>query len=97
MPGAVRRALDGAVDSERRYGQTLSVAKDGRLEVKAARDGGLKMTRQGLVIDREQVGEKNRPPLDYIREPEAGASAADLRAKICEILAALKKTGNMRG
>jgi hypothetical protein len=97
VTGAVRRALDGQIDSQRRYGETLSVAKDGRLEVKAVRGGGLKMTRQGLAVDQAQVGEKNRPPLPFIREPASGASAADLRETLCELLRAMRKTGNMRG
>lgn len=100
MPGAVRRALDGQIDSNRRYGQTLEVAQDGRLEVKAAPGGGLKMTRQGLVIDQAQVGEKNRPPVSMIKEPLEGASSTEkldnLRAAFIDLLAELKRTGRMR-
>ena len=51
MPGRVRRALDGGVESTQRYGNTLQVANDGRLEVATRRNGGLKVTKDGLSID----------------------------------------------
>jgi hypothetical protein len=95
MPGAVRRALDGQIDTQRRLGQTLDV-KDGRMEVKAARNGGLKMTRQGLVIDQEQVGEKNLSPCNLVRDLDSGASAATIVEKVNELLKELRRTGRMR-
>lgn len=98
MPGAVRRALDGQIDSQRRYGQTLEVAKDGRLEVKAAPGGGLKMTRQGLVLDQAQVGERNRPPMERQSELDASsATAAEVAAAFNALLREMKRTGRVRG
>lgn len=98
MPGRVRRALDGGVESQQRYGDTLKVAKDGRLETNVARGGGLKVTRQGLMVDMEVVGEKNRPMLDAQTDLDtATATAADIAGALNNLYATLRKTGNMRG
>lgn len=96
--GRLRRYLDGGIDSDQRNGRSLEVGKDGRLEAKIAVGGGLEISeREGLRIRLEDLGEKNRPMLNSIRDPEAGATAADLRLKLMEILKELRRTGNMRG
>lgn len=98
VPGAVRRALDGQIDSQRRYGNTVEVAHDGRLEVKAAPGGGLKMTRQGLVVDQAQVGERNYKPIAMQRELDTStATAAQLATAFNALLSELRRTGRMRG
>lgn len=96
MPGRVRRSLDGGVDSERRFASSLSVQKDGRLGARLARNSGLEETRQGLRINKAEVGEKNRPMLNTIRDPESGATAADLRVTMIELLREMRRTGRMR-
>ena len=95
LPGKVRRALDGAIESSQRYGDGMDVV-DGRLQPKAARGGGLKVTRDGLMVDMEQVGEKNRPQLSAIRNLATTATTADLIAKLNEVLSELQRTGNMK-
>lgn len=95
MPGRVRRSLDGQILSKQRNGETIQVM-DGRLEVRVADGGGLKMTSQGLMVDLTQTGEKNRPPLDRIMDPVSGATTTQLRATIIELLAELRRTGSMR-
>jgi len=94
MPGSVRRALDGQIESRQRNGDTLEVS-GGRLEVRAG--AGLKQTRQGLVVDMEQVGEKNRPPLKSISDLSSSSTAAQVATAFNDLLSALRKTGNMRG
>ena len=95
LPGRVRRALDGSIDSQQRYGDSVKVAEDGRVEVNVVDGGGLKMTKQGLMVDLEQVGEKNRPVMNRVADPESTA-ATDVYATVLEILAELRRTGNMR-
>lgn len=70
MPGRVRRALDGGVESTQRYGDTLEVAQDGRLEVRMSRNGGLKRTADGLALSSGGVGEMNRSQLSRIKDVE---------------------------
>ena len=94
MPGQVRRALDGQILSEQRNGESIEV-DDGRLEARVARGGGLKRTRAGLVIDAEQVGERNRPPIDRLDVPST-VTAAALHSWALDLVKALKKTGRMR-
>jgi hypothetical protein len=95
LPGRVRRALDAHIESKQRFGDTLEVASDGRLETRVARNGGLKQTKDGLTVDVEQVGEKNRPTLGRISDP-ASAAAADIHTTLVELLKELRRTGNMR-
>ena len=68
MPGRVRRALDGGVESTQRYGDTLEVAQDGRLEVRMSRNGGLKRTADGLAMADAEAGEMNRAQLNRIKD-----------------------------
>jgi len=97
LPGRVRRALDGSVDSTRRFGDTIEVAPDGRLESRLAKGGGLKMTREGLMLDLKLAGEKNRPQLNNVRELAPTATTADLIVKMNELLKESMRTGNMKG
>jgi hypothetical protein len=96
MPGQVRRALDGQILSSQRNGDSLEVT-GGRLGVRAARGGGLKQTRNGLVVDQAQVGEKNHKPIDRMQDLASGATAAQIAAAHNALLAAMRKTGRMRG
>lgn len=95
LPGQVRRALDGQILTSQRNGESLEVS-GGRLEVRAARGGGLKQTREGLVVDQAQVGEKNRDPIDRQNNLASTATAAQIAAAYNALLAQLKKTGAMR-
>lgn len=70
QPGRVRRALDGGVESRQRYGDTLEVAADGRLEVKVSRSGGLKLTRDGLTLESSEAGEMNLEVMNRIQDVE---------------------------
>lgn len=97
MSGRIRRALDGAVDSERRFGNTLEVSKEGRLEVKIAKGQPIKQTRQGLVIDEQAVGEMNREPMRAIDDIPTGSTLAVTITKVNELLAELRRTKNLRG
>lgn len=94
--GRLRRALDGAIDSTRRYGDTLEI-KDRRLEAKVTPGGGLVQTKRGLEVDALALGEKNRPPLSFIRDIDAAATNATINSKLNEILGELRRTGRMRG
>ena len=95
MPGRVRRALDGGVESFQRYGNTTEVV-NGKVETKAARGGGLLVTDHGLMLDPAKVGEKNRPELNFIRDLSSSASTADVIEKLNELLAELRRTSHMR-
>lgn len=97
MPGRIRRALDGQIDTKRRLGETLDIAPDGRMEVKAAKGGGLKMTRQGLMVDQEAVGEKNRPMLNFLADIPSGSATSVVLTKVNDLLKELRRTGHMRG
>jgi hypothetical protein len=97
VPRRVGRALEGAVDTDRRYGDTLDVQRDGRLDVRIAKGSPLRMTRRGLDIDPGVIGEKNRAPLKHIADVASGATLAETQATLNEILAELRKTKNMRG
>jgi hypothetical protein len=93
--GRLRRALDGQVDSSRKFGDTLEVDKDGRLGTRLARDSGLQMTRQGLKLDPIAVGDKNHEPMKFIRDPVSTA-AADVHATLVELLAELRRSKRMK-
>jgi hypothetical protein len=95
MPGSVRRALDGQILSSQRNDDSLGVT-GGRLGVRAARGGGLKQTRNGLMVDQAQVGEKNRAPIARQQDLEASPTTAEIAAAHNELLAQLRKTGRMR-
>jgi hypothetical protein len=95
LPGQVRRALGGHIESAQRNGDTLEVSTEGRLEVKIAPGSGLVMTPQGLMIDPKEVGDKNRPPVDKVDVP-ATVTAAALHAWATTLVAELKRTGRMR-
>lgn len=96
--GRIRRALDGATDSSRRYGDTLEVDKSGRLEIRVAKGtSGLKLTKRGLELDMGAVGEKNRPQLSHMRDLESTAVLADVIEKVNELFKELRRTNNMKG
>ncbi len=95
MPGRVRRALDGQIDTQRRLGPSLDVDRDGRMVAKLAPNSGLKETRQGLALDAQALGEKNRPQMARIKDP-ASSSAADVHATVIELLEALRRSGRMK-
>lgn len=97
LPGRVRRALDGAVDTQRRVDESLAVDKEGRLGTKLARSGGLKMGPDGLELDSKFVGEKNHDPMPLIKELSTTPSAADVAAAFNELLRELRRTKRMRG
>jgi hypothetical protein len=93
----VRRALDAQVDTERRLNDTLAVDKDGRMGIKAARGGGLVETKQGLMVDKSQVGEMNREPIAIQRDLDpTTATAAQIATALNALLKELRRTGNMR-
>jgi hypothetical protein len=94
--GRVRRALDGAIDTQRRNGDTLDVV-DGRLDVKLARGTALRVTRTGLDIAPSALGDKNRDSMSFVRDAATGATAADLVTKVNELLAELRRTKRMHG
>jgi hypothetical protein len=96
LPGQVRRALDAQILTSQRNQESLEVS-GGRLGVRAARGGGIKQTREGLVVDQEQVGEKNRPPIDRQGSLATGATAAQIAAAHNDLLDELRRTGRMRG
>jgi hypothetical protein len=93
--GRLRRALDGQVDTGRKINESLDVDSDGRLGTRLARDSGLQMTRQGLRLDPIAVGDKNREPMKFIRDP-ASTAAADIHATLVELLAELRRSKRMR-
>lgn len=97
MPGRVRRALDGAVDTTRRVDESLAVDKEGRLGTKLARSGGLRMGKDGLEVDPIVVGDKNLAPIDRIADIPSGSSASDILAVVNSLLAELRRTKRMRG
>lgn len=98
VPGRVRRALDGAVDSDRRVNGSMTVDKEGRLGTKLARSGGLKMGPDGLELDPIAVGDKNLAPIDGIAELNTGtATAAVVAAAFNSLLSELRRTKRMRG
>jgi hypothetical protein len=97
LPGQVRRALDGHIDSSQRNGETLGVAKDGRLEVRAAKGGGLSQTKQGLVVDPKAVGDKNHSPIERQADLVAAPGVAAISTAFNALLKELKRTGRMRG
>jgi hypothetical protein len=84
-----------------RFGTSIEVAKTGKIETKVVPGGGLMVTDDGLMIDVEQVGEKNRSPINRIQEPASNATlataVATLRSSVIELLDELRRTGNMRG
>lgn len=96
LPGRVRRSLDAHVDTDRRINSSLDVDKDGRLGAKLARNSGLTMTRDGLKLDPQQLGDKNRPPIDRLQELSTSASTSDLISAYNELLRQLSKSGRMR-
>ena len=97
VPRRVGRALEGAVDTDRRYGDTLDVQTDGRLDVRIAKGSALRMTRRGLDIDPQELGDKNHPQLKHIADVASGATLAETQSTLNEILAELRKTKNMKG
>lgn len=96
LPGQVRRALDGHINSQQRNGESLEVGKDGRLEARLDPAGGLTMSRQGLALDALAVGDKNRDPMSKVSLSNT-VSAASVHAALLELLAELRRTGRMRG
>lgn len=101
LPGSVRRALDGHIDSTQRNGATLEVGTTGRLEVKAAPGGGLTQTKQGLKVDPVAVGDKNHAPIDRQQDLLAASLSTtqrltQLEAAANALYAELRRTGRMR-
>jgi hypothetical protein len=101
VPGRVRRALDGAVESDQRYGDGLDVAKDGKVRVCLARNSGLKTTKRGLEIDvnSDLVGDKNREALNGVKafNDTAAATTTELADKMNELLREMRRVGEMKG
>lgn len=101
MPGRVRRALDGGVESRQRFGNTMEIAPDGRQEVKAAKGGGLKLTPDGLAVDKAALTEVELPKINRISEPASNATlataVATLRTSYIALLDELRRAGFMRG
>lgn len=95
--GRLRRALDGATDSDRRFGDSLEVGSDGRLEVRLAHGAPLRKTRRGIELDIEKLGEPNRPQLNLVRDLSSSATTADLIDKVNEMLSELRRTRHMKG
>ena len=89
------RLMEGSVDTDRTYGDSIDPASDGRLEVKASKKGGLKVTPQGLAID-FTPGEKNLVKMIPIDDIATGATAADILATVNELLQAHRDTKRMR-
>lgn len=96
-PGALRRSLDGGVESSQRFNGTMAVDKDGRLGAQLARGGGLVMTRDGLKVDVGVVGDKNREMMKQVADLATGASAATIVTKVNELLDELRRTKRLRG
>lgn len=95
--GRLRRALDGAIDTDRRNGNTLDVT-DGRLDVKLARGTALRVTRTGLDITPSALGDKNHSSMNYVRDVQTNTpSVYTLQLKVNELLAELRRTKRMHG
>lgn len=95
LPGQVRRALDGHIDSAQRNGETLEVSRRGQLEVRLAPGGGLTQTRQGLVADKAataKANDKMERQSDLVSSP----TTTQLAAAVNALLAELRRTGRMR-
>lgn len=97
LPGQVRRALDGQIDTDRRINKTLAVDKDGRMGTNVAPGGGLTLTSKGLVVDKAIVGDRNLPQMSHIRDLETTATAAEVLSKVNELLKELRRTGRVKG
>ncbi len=95
LPGQVRRALDGHIESSQRNGESLEVSASGRLEVRAAKGGGLTQTKRGLVVDPVAVGDKNHSAMSRTAVPTT-VSAAALHAWATALVSELHRTGRMR-
>lgn len=98
-PGRVRRALDGAAVSGKRYGDALQIdPKTGRLDLKIPNDSPLTLTKRGLELDPSKLGDKNRDAMRAITDiDETTATAALNAAKLNEILAELRRTKRLKG
>lgn len=96
-PGALRRSLDGGVETSQRFNGSMSVDKDGRLGASLARDGGLVMTRDGLKVDVGSLGDKNHSMMRQVADLATGASAATILLKVNELLDELRRTKRLRG
>ena len=97
LPGRVRRALDGAVDTARRVDESLTVDKSGRQGVNLARTGGLTLGPDGLQLDSQAVGDKNHAPMALSKDVSSSATLADLISAYNELLSELRRTKRMRG
>lgn len=95
MPGRVRRALDAKIDTDRRNDESLSV-KDGRLGVRIATGQPFEVTREGLKFT-GTLGDPNREMMRHIADPPSGATAADLRSTLIEMLTEMRRTKRLRG
>lgn len=95
LPGRVRRHLDAAIDTDRRNGHSLDVI-EGRLDVKIAPGQPFEVSRDGLKFT-GQMGEQNRAQMRHIADPPSGASAADLRMTLIEVLGELRRTKRLKG
>lgn len=97
VPRRVGRVLEHAVQSDSRYGNTLEVGQDGRLDIKLTRnDSGLELTKEGLRLADAARGEMNRPQMNRVDDLATGASAATILAKVNELLAELRRTTHMK-
>lgn len=98
-PGRVRRAIDGAIVGDKRYGDSLEIdPKTKRLNLKLPADSPLTVTKRGLEFDVSKLGDKNRDPMRAITDvDETTATAATNAAKLNEILAELRRTKRLKG
>jgi hypothetical protein len=97
VPRRLGRLMEGAVDTNRTYDDTMDVAPNGRLGVRVAKGSILRQTKRGLDIDPQAVGEKNRPQLAHITDIAAGSTLAETITTFNALLAELRRTKNMRG
>lgn len=96
-PGALRRALDGGVESGQRFNPSMAVDKDGRLGTQLARNGGLKMTRDGLAVDIGTVGDKNHDMMKQVPDLSSSAALSDVISRMNTLLDELRRTKRLRG
>jgi hypothetical protein len=97
QPGRVRRSIDGAVQSDHIYGDSLEVNKQGRLETRLAHNSGLQMTREGLKVDPVQLGDKNRDAMNAQADLTiAGVTAAEVAIALNALLQELRRTKRVR-
>jgi len=96
LPGRVRRSLDAAIDTDRRVNDTMEVDTDGRIGTAVSRSGGIRVGRDGLELDPQQLGDKNHDPMAMVKKLETTATTADLIEKFNDLIFELRRTKRMR-